>query len=455
MAQIDPKRVHLIERDGLHLLFCKDTLEYYQIPLEAADEARSVIVEHQKFIDPDSVDHIREKCQRSLKILQLNVAEDCNLRCEYCIADGGKYWREARAMKPETALRALDLLFAHYEEINAIQFFGGEPLLNLETIRTVAEYIERWKEENPEKSAPYLNINTNGTILNGEIAQIIKDYSIKVVVSIDGPAVIHDTYRKNRAGEGTFDKIMENIRVLYEETGTPDAYELVWGSHYLEEGWSLRQTLEHLEELVPTDHHIWYAAPMLSTDQVAPHLHQYRGFQVGLIDSHLEMIRAGFADLLEGRKPIFDSHAQKLIRCIMGKKSNKYICGPCLTKLMVDASGKLYPCNALIDKSDYLIGDVGELGQEDLAHNLGRYQELFISKRKTIHYEKCVNCWAFNLCTFCLAHTFEGVKPEMDRIPEEICKTQRALAEEVLVQIGKLAQRSEDWEKFLEYVKSI
>lgn len=453
MSEIDPKRVHLIERDDIHILFFKDTLEFFEIPAHVADEARPVVLQNPEFIDIEEISLKREDGNNKLNILQLNISEDCNLQCEYCVADGGRYGRDAILMTPEIALQALDLFYSYYDEIRTIQFFGGEPFLNVKVIREVAKYVSLQKEKVPDFQLPILNINTNGTILNDEIISLINDYSLQIVISLDGVPMIHDRFRKTRSGEDTYNRIVENIHRMSEKTNQPSAYEMVYGTHYNEAGWSLRKTLEYLDQNLPTKEHVIFTAPLLVSDTTAPHLKEYSGYHEDLIEPTFEAIRLGFEDIKKDKKPLFHYIINKFIKNLMGKKPVRLFCGPCVSKLMVDASGNIYPCNALVDKEDFKIGHVSN--KNCLSQNLSKHQEFFLSKRKTTHYKECATCWAFNLCHFCMAHIFQGDKPDMDQLNPEICKFHRAIIEEVVVEIGRISKNPEAWQRFKQYVEAI
>ena len=72
-----------------------------------------------------------------VKSLCLHVAHDCNLRCGYCFAGAGDFGGDRGLMSREVGRRAVDFIIANsgVREHCEIDFFGGEPLLNMETVR--------------------------------------------------------------------------------------------------------------------------------------------------------------------------------------------------------------------------------------------------------------------------------------------------------------------------------
>ena len=75
--------------------------------------------------------------KKTLGRLVIHLANDCNLRCVYCYANGGVYKSKHDILKREMADKIIDAFFNQYDEIEHIQFFGGEPLLNMDML----EYI--------------------------------------------------------------------------------------------------------------------------------------------------------------------------------------------------------------------------------------------------------------------------------------------------------------------------
>lgn len=73
-----------------------------------------------------------------VKALCLHVAHTCNLNCAYCFASQGKYQGERALMSFEVGRLALDYLVAHSggRRNLEVDFFGGEPLMNFQVVKT-------------------------------------------------------------------------------------------------------------------------------------------------------------------------------------------------------------------------------------------------------------------------------------------------------------------------------
>lgn len=150
-----------------------------------------------------------------LSSITLQVTQQCNLRCEYCVYSGSYNNRihDDKSMGFDIAKRGIDFLIENSSESNMINigFYGGEPLLRPDFIIQCVEYAK----EQAEGRNIFFNMTTNGTLLKGKTADYMAENDIHILVSLDGPEEIHDKNRKFASnGKGTFKVIMENIAEL-------------------------------------------------------------------------------------------------------------------------------------------------------------------------------------------------------------------------------------------------
>ena len=154
----------------------------------------------------------------SFRQLVLNLTEDCNLRCKYCIyTDYYKYTRKPSKskMKLETGKKAMDYFFKLNEQHArrnpgkrlAINFYGGEPFLCLSTMDKL---IAHAKKNSP---LPFdFFITTNGLLLKDEVADFIVNNKLLIAISLDGSKENHDRNRITINGRGSFDIAYSNIK---------------------------------------------------------------------------------------------------------------------------------------------------------------------------------------------------------------------------------------------------
>lgn len=154
--------------------------------------------------------------ENRLSQLILQVTQQCNLRCEYCVYSGGYTNRHHanRIMTVELAKKGIDYFIAHSFESNNLylSFYGGEPLLQFELIKEVVKYINSIVEG----KKVYFSMTTNATLLKGKIADYLVENDFDITISLDGSQEEHDKNRKFINGQGSFTTIMKNIKDLRE-----------------------------------------------------------------------------------------------------------------------------------------------------------------------------------------------------------------------------------------------
>lgn len=175
---------------------------------EAREEIDALIKEGVLF-SPEPT-HKKPEYAGIIKAMCLNISHMCNLRCEYCFADGGSYSGAMTNMSFEVAKNAVDFLIAKSggRRNLEIDFFGGEPLLNFDVVKRTVAYA-RGLEKEKNKNFRF-TITTNAMLLDDDAIDFFNKEMYNVVVSIDGRKSVHNSVRKTVAGEGSFDAAMKN-----------------------------------------------------------------------------------------------------------------------------------------------------------------------------------------------------------------------------------------------------
>ena len=136
--------------------------------------------------------------------LVMNISQDCNLRCTYCFASTGHYKGKRTLMSKEVADKTLTWFFeqAKCSKVLNLHLFGGEPLINIPLVEYIVEKCKILEKEYSKKI--FINVCTNGTILNEKLLKLIKDNEIGMQISIDGPKEVHDKYRPMANGNSSY-----------------------------------------------------------------------------------------------------------------------------------------------------------------------------------------------------------------------------------------------------------
>ena len=145
-----------------------------------------------------------------IKAMCLNVSHNCNLACTYCFADGGTYRDERRNMSFETAKAAIDMLvdMSGKRRNLEVDFFGGEPMLNLDTVKRTVYYARSLEE--PKGKRFRFTVTTNAYKLADEDIDFFNEQMYNVVISVDGRKCVHDKVRKTVGGQDSFDVVIKN-----------------------------------------------------------------------------------------------------------------------------------------------------------------------------------------------------------------------------------------------------
>ena len=160
----------------------------------------------------------------AIQSLFLMLKTQCNLKCDYCLLG----WDRAdtllgpvKTMSGATALESIDH-FASIVSTNqrsdgywqAVTFYGGEPLMNKDVLIGAVDRIDELKVTGLLWPETEIVVNTNGLLVDEDFARYAVRNHIEVQVSLDGFKQAHDSHRVDHSGSGSFDRVIEAIRIL-------------------------------------------------------------------------------------------------------------------------------------------------------------------------------------------------------------------------------------------------
>jgi uncharacterized protein len=139
----------------------------------------------------------------------------CNLNCDYC------FFLKKEELYPGSDFRMPDevldaylrqLLEAHRVPQVTVAWQGGEPtLMGLDFFRRSIELLEKYRRPGTKIENTF---QTNGILLDDEWCRFFRENGFLIGLSIDGPKELHDCYRKDKGGQGTFDRAVRAARLL-------------------------------------------------------------------------------------------------------------------------------------------------------------------------------------------------------------------------------------------------
>jgi uncharacterized protein len=318
-----------------------------------------------------------------VKAMCLNIAHDCNLRCEYCFAAKGDFGRGRMLMPLEIGKKAIDFLISHSGGRHNLEvdFFGGEPLMNFEVVKQVVEYA-RSLEKQHNKNFRF-TITTNGLLLTDDKIDFINREMSNVVLSLDGRKEINDKLRVRVNGEGCYDRIVPLYQKLVQARGDGDYY--VRGT-FTKHNLDFTQDVLHMAELgfdqisiepVVSDEKLPYS---IKEEDLSAVFEEYERLARTLIQRKKEGRGFNFfhfmLDLDQGPCAI-----KRLRGCGCG---NEYVA--------VTPEGEIYPCHQFVGDERWKMGDLRD-GTFNYAVKEGFARANVYTK------EECKNCWAKFYCS--------------------------------------------------------
>lgn len=328
-----------------------------------------------------------------VKALCLHIAHTCNLNCSYCFASQGKYHGERALMSYEVGKRALDFLIENSGTRRNLEvdFFGGEPLMNFDVVKQLVAYarsIEKEKNKNFR-----FTLTTNGVLVDDDVIEFSNREMSNVVLSLDGRKEVHDRYRVDYAGNGSWEKIVPKFQKFVNARG---------GKNYYMRGTFTHANPDFLEDI----------KTMLD---------------LGFSELSMEPVVAASDDpsaLTEADKPVVMKQYEDLAKLMLerdkeGKPFTFYHYmidlkgGPCIYKrisgcgsgteyMAVTPWGDLYPCHQFVGDEKFKLGDIWS------GVNNKKIQDEFASCNVYAR-EECRDCWARLYCSGgCAANAYHA-----------------------------------------------
>ena len=328
-----------------------------------------------------------------IKALCLHVAHTCNLNCSYCFASQGKYQGDRAIMSYEVGKRAFDFLIENSGSRRNLEvdFFGGEPLMNWDVVKKLVAYARSIEKEHNKNFR--FTLTTNGLLIDDEVIDFLNKEMSNVVLSLDGRREVHDLFRKDYAGNGSYDKIVPKFKKLVEARNGKDYY--VRGT-FTHNNVDFTNDILHMADLgftelsmepvvcAPTD-------PCALTPEDMPKIFE----QYEILAK--EMLKRK----KEGRPFTFYHYMLDLKNgpCIYKRITG---CGSGTEYMAVTPWGELFPCHQFVGDPKYSLGNI-----YDGVTNV-EIQEGFRSCNAYARPE-CADCWARLYCSGgCAANSYHA-----------------------------------------------
>ncbi len=255
-------------------------------------------------------------------------------------------------MAPDMAVDIVSRCLKLYPTIRSLQFFGGEPLLNIDAIEAVSDYLTaRYGDKRPQLVA-----TTNGTVLNERIADILVKYNMALTVSLDGPSEIHDHLRPARSLRSSHAAAMSNIDTL-RRLGIELDIECTYTAAHVRSEISVVDLMNYFhDELDISVPHIAWAylpRPKANLDTIELSNNVFRTELGVQMRQHLpaEVLEAEFREaaavsignIIKGSGPAL-SFVVGIANQLARRATTRNYCPAFNTQLSISAQGDVFPC---------------------------------------------------------------------------------------------------------------
>ena len=298
----------------------------------------------------------------------------CNLACSYC------FFLAKEALYPGSKFRMSDevlenyirqLITAHRSPQVTVAWQGGEPtLMGIDFYRRAIELQEKYRKP----GMTFENtMQTNGTLLDDEWCRFFKENNFLIGISIDGPRELHDAYRVDKKGNGTFDKVMKGLRLLQKhgvEYNVLTTVNRINADYPLEVYRFLRdeaktdwiQFIPVVERIDEEGHALYQKRETVSDHSVLPE--QFGSFLSCIFD---EWVRNDVGRVFV---QTFEASARRWLGLPSGMCVFEETCG---IGLALEHNGDLYSCDHFVEP-DYLLGNIMEKEILELAASERQYR---------------------------------------------------------------------------------
>lgn len=362
-------------------------------------------------------------CYQWPALFVIFVTDKCNLKCKYCYFSAHEHGKKMPKKVLDTVIHRMYAELPNNSPHYTIAFHGGEPTLAMDNIVEIYNQTAVLDKKYNKKTS--FICQTNGTQLNEKMAALFKEMNVGVGISLDGPKEIHDKYRQYPGGRGSFDDVMEGLRVakkaglksgLLATIYEPEDYYKTF-SFFMENGYTsfrmaLSQCFSGRASMLdyPEDRNYRFAESFLKTVDLAAEYNRSRPGELGY--SNLDEMLCNIV------------HKTRTFMCLRSP------CGAGNSILCFTAQGDIYPCDSIAGEKDLKIGTVYD--PRPLHEILSRSPVVQKLRRRTFwNVPKCGKCTWRNFCGIDCAGRSYGTFKDLYR-ESSYCAFSRIIYEKLI-----------------------
>ena len=316
------------------------------------------------------------------------ASSSCNLLCQYCFYHDEVSKREIKQfcfMNNETIEAIIKNTLAHASKSCSFSFQGGEP--TLAGIGFFKKVVEFQKKHNNKNIIINNALQTNGTLIDNEWASFLAKNRFLVGVSLDGYESIHDMYRKDKKGEGTFVRVMQGIKALNSNKVDFNILTVVTA-----------QTAKHIKDVYAffMKHGFVYQQYIACLDPIGEKQGKHRYSLTPRLYARFlkNLFDLWFRDREQG-KFVYNRYFENIAAILLRQRAESCdMNGICSVQYAFEGDGSVYPCDFyMFDK--YHMGNINSDSLTTIDEN--RKRTRFI-EQSAILPKQCINCQWLSIC---------------------------------------------------------
>ena len=324
---------------------------------------------------------------KNLNLLIKPASSSCNLRCRYCfyydVADNREV-KNYGIMNDDTLENMVKKVFDDVEYSANFAFQGGEPTMaGIEFFEKFHKLVEKY---NTKKIIVNFSLQTNGTLLNKKWLELFKKHNYLIGLSLDGNKEMHDTFRIDAKGEGTFSRVLKaakmmrkaevefNILCVVNKLIAQNG-KLVY-NFFRNNGFRYYQFIPCLDSLSCSEEKDY----TLTAEDYGKFLD--------------ETFNLWYEDIMSDKR-ISVRHFDNYTKIILGEEPEACdMVGHCNMNAVLESDGSMYPCDFYV-LDEFKVGNINESTFEELFKSEAEMR--FLRTSLTVD-EKCKVCRYFKIC---------------------------------------------------------
>ena len=372
----------------------------------------------------DSIDESKEfrdwynKARYNKSIMRATILTtyNCNFACEYCVEEGVKKPVKMDEEHCQNTVKWLiNRINKHQSNSIQLQFYGGEPLMNVKPIHYIATEISEYSKKNGISFG--FTITTNGSLLKPDLVERLAPLGLKTIkITLDGDRDAHNSKRPFKNGKGSFDIIIQNMLQVI------DKVRIKIGTNVDSKNFEgVPRMLDYLEKIGLKD--------KIESIKFSPIIHIQEQGKMSQWTHQVNCSPASDQDTLDNLIQLtWDAHKR-------GFKTEKYIestiCAMRLdgTAVVIDPLGRIYTCPAFVGREGFQVGDIYH---QDIS---GRHEE-FMNMEIS---DECFECPYMPMCNGGCKHLAYTKYGDLSKTVCEKEHFQKAIVESLKMQV--LSQR--------------